>query len=173
MTELGSSPTESSDYTLATYEATQQAIVEGVPMVDVLQRAERIVEAITELGRISSINYGLSVAVNRESGARIWTAYRRGTDRVVANAQNKTNKRYDTVRRSLGSVTGYQSLRDANPRVIGLRRINADAKVDWGSFLDTFNGVANNERREEYRRTLKKQITAQRKIRKKHQIGNE
>lgn len=147
--------------------AHDRAVAEDVPMVNVLDRAEKIIDALTELGRISSINYGLSRAVDRQSGAQIWGRYRRGTTRVVENAQNKTAERYDTVRELLGSVAGYGALRTANPRIMGIRRINTEAKVDWGKFLDRFNGVDNRERRDEFRKKMRKQVTVQKKIRKR------
>lgn len=148
--------------------AYYQALSEGVPMVDVQERAKKMIVAITELGRISSILYGLMRTVHRTSGDAVRERYGNGTPIVLKNAQKKAlDVRYKSVRQTLGSVSGYQDLRENSQDIIRLSVINTEARVDWARFIDRFNGVDNNSRRDMYRRAMKKQITAQKRLRKK------
>ena len=145
-----------------------EAKAEGVPMVDVLERAIRISEALTEMGRMSQIDAGFLTAVDTPNGGRIWSHYRRGTPVVEKNAQEKLPRREERVKKLLGPATGYAALRLA-PELMGRGEVDARASHTWKRFTSKFTGPENRKRRDEYRRQLSKQITAQKRLRK--QLG--
>lgn len=151
--------------------AYNQAVAEGVPMVDVQVRAERIKDALIELGCMSRITHGFSKSVHSKSGDRIWANYRSGTYNVLDNAERKVHNREDLVKVLLGSVAGYGVLRENRRGLMNLRRINAEARSDWESFLDSYRGVVNKDRRDDYRKAIGKQMTAQKRLRKRPKMA--
>jgi hypothetical protein len=149
-------------------QAYLEAKAEGVPMVDVLDRAIRIKEALTEMGRMSSVGVGFLTAVHTHHVERIDKSYGRfGTPIVERNARNKLPRREQRVKNLLAPASGYAALRTASPELMPREEIDALAKHTWGRFNSRFTGPDNDERRQKYKRNLSKQITAQKRLRKK------
>ena len=154
--------------------AHYQAVEEGVPMVDVLDRAHRITEALTEMGRMSSVNVGFLTAVNTPNGARIWSHYRRATPFVERNARNKLPRREKRVKELLGPATGYLALRLSEDKLdMGREEINARARHTWERFKTKFSGPDNDARRQEYKSKMARTIRAQNKLRKRLGVQSE
>ena len=144
-----------------------QALEDSIPMVDILDRAVRIKEALTEMGKMSQIGIGFLTAIDTPSGDRIWSHYRRATPIVENNARNKLPRREQRVRCLLGPATGFAALRASNTGTMSLDEINARSKHTWERFVSRFQGPDNNHRRQEYKSKLSKQATAQKRLRKR------
>lgn len=154
--------------------AYRDASAEGVPKVDLLDRANRLIEALTEMGRMSSVGAGFLTAVHTSHVERIDEHYGRFVTPVVErNAKNKLPRREQRVRSLLAPIVGYDALRLAQPQLMPREEIDARAKHTWETFESMFKGPKNQERRDEYRRQLRKQRTQQKRLRRKLGLDNQ
>lgn len=151
-------------------QAYLDAKAEGVLMTDLLQRAVRLKAALTEMGRMSSIEFGFVTAVDTASGDPIRALYGNGTRIVERRASDKLKDREKIVQGFLGRAMSYQALRSAQPPLSGKRELDKRAIYSWKMFDATFRGPPNAERRVELRRKLARQITQQKRLTRKNSL---
>lgn len=150
------------------HQAYLEAKADGVPMVDILERGVRLKEAFTEMGRMSSVGIGFLTAVHTPHVERIDRHYGRFITPIVEeNAKKKLTRREQKVKNLFWRATGSAALRAANPELMPREEIDARAVHLWTRFVGKFTGPDNRERRDDYRRNLSKQITAQIRLRKR------
>ncbi|HET7827588.1 MAG TPA: hypothetical protein VFK97_01865 [Candidatus Saccharimonadales bacterium] len=152
--------------------ALRFSIENGIPMVDVLDRARRITLALDEMTEISQIDYGFLTSTHTKTRVRIDDTYGENITPIVEeNAKKKLPLREKRVKDLLGPATGYAALRAVVGRpgfseMPTLDEINARAKHTWKRFFySKFPGPDNLERRNRYRAIMAKHIEIQQNLR--------
>jgi|SRR5665213_3473363 len=134
----------------------------NVPQVDIQTRAELLLNAATKQGYANQRALGLADAVEIEPhSTEIWGRYKRKTELIVEGAQRNASTHEKEAKQAFWKATGLEVMIAAG--VIGRAEAQALGRV-W---YRRFNGKFSGEQKPKEKGALKRQITAQKRMKKR------
>ena len=133
----------------------------SVPHVNLQARAELLLEAATKQGYANKRELGLQDAVRIEPHAtKLWGKYKGKTDTVVKGASKNAEIYEKEAKQAFWKATGLEALVAVG--MVSRQEAKALGRVWYRSFNKKFSG----DKKPKEKGDLKRQITAQKKIRK-------
>lgn len=134
------------------------------PAVDIESRAYHLSKALIAMGKANQREgFGLAASIEPHA-SEIWGRYKRGTDKVVERATDNIVGFNEEAKRNFWQATGFTVLRASG--LMNKAELDARAKGTWTDFSRRFAGPPHRERRDKFKRNLRKQMTAQKMIKK-------
>jgi hypothetical protein len=141
-------------------QAYLSARAEGIPMVDLLERAVSLRAALREMNIYSSVEMGFITAVDTD-GEEIWERYGDVTRLVESNADKKLRERLAGINSLIISALGHSAMQDRKDRLW----VHKTTRYIVKNFKYEFMGPPNAPRRRRLSNKLKGQIAQQKQLR--------